>query len=54
MNIPGPTTEFVFNNVAVHQEELVLGLLQRMQSEQDGLTEHARTPIMALRRADGR
>ena len=49
MDIPGPTIEYVFNKIAVHQEELVLGLLQRMQSEQDGLTEHARTPILALR-----
>ena len=49
MDIPGPTIEYVFNKIAVHQEEPVLGLLQRMQSEQDGLTEHARTPILALR-----
>lgn len=49
MDIPGPTIEYVFNKIAVHQEELVLVLLQRMQSEQDGLTEHARAPILALR-----
>ena len=49
MDIPGPTIEYVSNKVAVHQEELVLEFLQRMQSEQDGLTEHARTPILALR-----
>lgn len=53
MDIPGPTIEYVFNKIAVHQEELVLGLLQRMQSEQDGLTEHARTPILALREQMG-
>ena len=48
MDIPGPTIEYVFNKIAINQEEPVLGLLQRMQSEQDGLTEHARTPILAL------
>lgn len=53
MDIPGPTIEYVFNKIAVHQEELVLGLLQRMQSEQDELTEHARTPILALREQMG-
>ena len=49
MDIPGPTIEYVFNKVEIRPEELVLALLQRMQSEQDGLTEHARTPILALR-----
>lgn len=53
MDIPGPTIEYVFNKIAVHQEEHVLGLLQRMQSEQDGLTEYARTPILALREQMG-
>ena len=49
MDIPGPTIEYVFNKIEIHPEENVLVLLQRMQSEQDGLTEHARTPILALR-----
>lgn len=49
MDIPGPTIEHVFNKVEIRPAETVLALLQRMQSEQDGLTEHARTPILALR-----
>ena len=49
MDIPGPTIEYVFNKVEIRPEENILALLQRMQSEQDGLTEHARTPILALR-----
>ena len=53
MGIPGPTIEYVFNRIAVNQQEPVLGLLQRMQSEHDGLTEHARRPILALREQPG-
>lgn len=49
MDIPGPTIEYVFNKIEIRPEELVLTLLQRMQTEQDGLTEHARTPLLALR-----
>lgn len=49
MDIPGPTIEYVFNNIAIHHDEPVLDLLQRMQRDQDGQTEHARTPILALR-----
>lgn len=49
MDIPGPTIEYVFNKIEIRPAETVLTFLQRMQSEQDGLTEHARTPILALR-----
>ena len=49
MDIPGPTIEYVFNKIEIRPEEPVLALLQRLQSEQDGLTEHARAPMLALR-----
>ncbi len=49
MDIPGPTIEYVFNKIEIRPEEPVMTLLQRMQTEQDGLTEHARTPLLALR-----
>ena len=49
MDIPGPTIEYVVNKVEIHPDEPVLAFLQRMQEEQDGLTENARTPLLALR-----
>ncbi|MCJ1460939.1 hypothetical protein MMC28_011321 [Mycoblastus sanguinarius] len=54
MDIPGPTIEYVFNKIELRPEEPVLALLQRLQSEQDGLTEHARVPMLALREQLGR
>ncbi|MCJ1299001.1 hypothetical protein MMC08_001792 [Hypocenomyce scalaris] len=54
MDIPGPTIEYVFNKIELCPEEPVLALLQRLQSEQDGLTEHARAPMLALREQLGR
>lgn len=49
MDIPGPTIEYVVNKIEIRPDEPVLALLQRMRDEQDGLTEHARTPLLALR-----
>ena len=49
MDLPGPTIELVFNKIEIRPEERVLTFLQRLQSDQDGLTEHAQVPIWALR-----
>ena len=49
IDIPGPTIEYVFNKIFIRPSEPLLSLLQRLQLDQDALTQHAQTPILALR-----
>ena len=48
MDIAGPTIEYVFDKIEIRPKETVLTLLQRLQSEQDRLTEHAQAPMLML------
>ena len=48
VDIAGPSYEYVINLVEIKQEEVVLDLLARMQTEQGLLTKHCHAPLEEL------